>query len=166
MPETTYADHAANLNSARKGSLKNSAKKAKKTITDIINTESLLKYIHPFIDWLFGVAISLAILKDTLDIPDTALIPVLGIGEIITIILTFFISIIIFVIIIITGSAGRARVAKNTIKKLIAIISTGLIEIIPAIDLLPMETILVIATFWMTLKERQRDAQENDQPGQ
>jgi hypothetical protein len=166
MPEATYADHAANLNSARKGSLKNSAKKAKKAITGTVNFFSLLGYINPFIDWLFGIALILAILKDILDIVNNALIAAGGVGEILIIIFTFFISVFIFLVMIITGSVGKTKMARNTIKKILAIIGIAIAEAIPAIDLLPMETILVVTTFWMTLRERKKGAQENDQARQ
>ncbi len=160
MAETTPATHAANLNTARKGSLKNSAKKAKKAVVDTINVFALLKYIDPFIDWLFGIAIILAILKDLLDIVNTALIAAGGIGEMLIILFTFFISVFIFLVMVITGSVGKVKMTRGAVKKILLVLGTALVEAIPAIDLLPMETILVFVVIWMTLKNRKEAAQE------
>lgn len=156
----TIANHADNLNAARKESSKKPLTKAKKAIADTVNVMSLLTYINPFIDWLFGIGLTLAILKDILDIVNNALIVAGGVGEILIIIFTFFISIFIFLLAVITGSVGKVKLAKSIIKKTLLLIATGIAEAIPAIDLLPMETILVCIIFWMTLKERKKAAEE------
>jgi uncharacterized membrane protein len=62
---------------------------------------------------------------------------------------------------IITGSQKNVKLAKSIIKKFLLIIATAMAEMIPAIGMLPMETILVVVVFLITLQERKKGAQEN-----
>jgi hypothetical protein len=158
MPEIAKTSHAANLKSVQKRSMKNSAKKA---VGNTIKNLSLISYLDPFIDWLFGIALILAILKDILDIIGTALIALAGLGQILIFIFTFFISIFLFLIMMITGSVGKVKIARTAIKRTLLILGTAIAEIIPAVGLLPMETVLVVVAFIMTLSERRKGAQEN-----
>ncbi len=151
--------HAENLNAARKGSFKNSAANAKKNIKAAANFISLSSQIDPFMDWLFGIALIFAIIKDILDLINNALIAAGGVGEILIIIFTALISLIILFVLFLTGSSGK----KGLAKKIVLMIVTGLAETLPAIDLLPMESILVIILFWLTLVERKAVAQEKAQ---
>lgn len=152
-------EFAQKLKNAR--SITATHKQAVKDIKKKINPVSLLKQLNPFIDWLFGIALALAILKDILDIVNTALIVAGGIGELLIIIFTFFISVIIFLILVITGSQKNVKLAKSIIKKFLLIVATAMAEMIPAIGMLPMETILVVVVFLITLQERKKGAQEN-----
>jgi hypothetical protein len=158
MAGTTQAAHATNLKAAQKGSLKNSAQKAKQ----IISAGSLSRYIDPFIDWLFAIALMLAILKDISDILTTTLLVAGGLGEMLVFIFTSFTSIFIFLIMIITGSTGNVKLAKSIIKKTLLLLATAMAEMIPIIDLLPMESILVVVVFWITLRDRRKAAQGNN----
>ena len=151
--------HAENLNAARKGSFKNSAANAKKNIKTVANLTSLSAQFDPFMDWLFGIALIFAIIKDILDLINNALIAAGGIGEILIIIFTIAVSLIITFVMLLTGSSGK----KGLLKKFSLMIGTGLVETLPAIDLLPIESILVVILFWLTLTERKVAAQEKDQ---
>lgn len=142
--------HAENLNAARKGSFKNSAANAKKNIKAAANFVSLTAQINPFMDWLFGIALIFAIIKDILDPINNALITAGGVGEILIVVFTAIISLLIAFVMLLTGSPGK----KGLIKKFSLMIGTGLIESVPGIDLFPLESILVVILFWLTLAER------------
>lgn len=153
MSEQTHAD---NLKKSRLGSLKNSAKNAKKNIKDAVNVLSLMAYFNPFMDWLFGIALALAILKDILDFTGIGSLP--GIGTVITLAVSFTIAGIMFL----TGSASKIKISKQG-KKFIVLIGGTFIELIFGIDFVPIETFMVIYIFYLTLRSRRESAQENKQ---
>ncbi|HCU70764.1 MAG TPA: hypothetical protein DIC35_03330 [Candidatus Moranbacteria bacterium] len=161
MPGETYSSYASNLRLVQKRSFKDSISKGGKRASAAIKSVSLFAYIDPFIDWLFGIALILAMLKDLLDIINTVLIAVFGIGEILTIIFTFFISVFIFLIMVITGSTGKVKMARSIIKRTLLLIGTAITEMIPAVGMLPLETVLVVVAFVMTLAERKKAEQGN-----
>ncbi|PIP26954.1 MAG: hypothetical protein COX30_04530 [Candidatus Moranbacteria bacterium CG23_combo_of_CG06-09_8_20_14_all_39_10] len=154
--------HAENLNAARKGSFKNSAANAKKNIKAAANFSSLIAQLDPFMDWLFGIALIFAIIKDILDLINTALITAGGVGWVLIVVFTFIVSLIIAFTLLLTGSSGKRGLAK----KIALLISASLVESLPAIGLLPIESIIVIILFWLTLKERKAAAQEKAQQEQ
>jgi len=159
--------HAENLQASRASSDRDSAKNAKKKITSAINNISLLGYIDPFMDWLFGIALIFAILKDILDLINNFLITAGGVGWLLIMIFTSFCTIIIGLIMLLTGSSNKRTAAekkakgisKKIWKRILLLLGFSLVEILPVIDLLPMESIVVLVIFWMTLKERRANAQ-------
>lgn len=161
-------EHAENLRDSRSDSLKKSAKNAKKKIGKVVATVSSLAYIDPFMDWLFGIALIFAILKDILDLINNFLITAGGVGWLLIIIFTSFCALIIGVIMLLTGSSGKRGAAKKEArgisrkiwKRILLLLGFSLAEILPIIDLLPMETIVVCVIFKMTLAERKAAAQE------
>jgi hydrogenase-4 membrane subunit HyfE len=162
-------NHSSNLKAAQASSLKNSAKNLKKSVKAVANVVSLMTYINPFMDWLFGIALIFAIIKDIMDIIDTALVPVGGVGAALIFITTFVCSMIIGFVMILTGSSSKKKAAKEQAKgllknskwlvKLLLLLGVSLVEMIPAIDLLPTESIAVILIVIMTLKERRATAE-------
>lgn len=152
--------HSSNLKAARAGSLKNSVQNAKKNIKAALNIGSLITYIDPFIDWLFAIALIFAIIKDILDIPDEALIAAYGSGEILIIITTIICSLAIGFIMLLTGSSGKGKFVKGLLKRFGLLIGATIVEIIPGIDSLPLESVSVIAIVWMTLVERKKAAEK------
>lgn len=154
--------HADNLNASRADSLKNSAGNARKNIQtakNAANVASLMQYIDPFMDWLFGIALAFAILKDILDILNTALIAAGGVGWFLIMLFTGACSLAIFFIMLITGASGKTGMAKGIAKRIVALLVATGAEMIPGIGLLPMESIVVIIILWMTLAERKTAAQ-------
>jgi len=168
MPSAQEQSQAQALKKAQASNLLNSARNARKKIKATVKTLSLMSYINPFIDWLFGIALILAILKDVLDFINNALIAAGGTGLILITISTFIISLAIGFIIYLTDRTGSGyrklratKIAKRKAKKIYGLLSrilllfgVSLVEIIPAIDLLPLETIAVYFIFILTLKER------------
>jgi len=159
--------HAENLKASRASSLQNRKGNVGKNIQMAKNAAagfSLMKHIDPFMDWLFGIALAFAILKDVLDILNTALIAAGGVGWFLIMLFTGACSLAIFFIMLITGASGKVGMAKGIAKRIVALfVATGA-EMIPGIGLLPMESIVVMVIFWMTLAERKTGAQlENPQ---
>lgn len=130
---------------------KEARKKAKKVK---LEASSLMKYVDPFLDWAFGIALSCAILKDILDLVFIGSLPVIGT------LLTFFASCIIFFCTLITGSGAKKNFARRIMKKYGTIIIGTLIEFVFGIDFLPIETCIVIIVYALTLHERFEEEQE------
>lgn len=117
---------------------------------------SLMKQLDPFTDWIFGVTLSAALLKDILDSTGWDF---LGVGQI----FTFFCTVIIFFSLFLLGGAGKKKdLAKSIMKRYGTVFIGFLIELVPGISFLPIETCTVILVFVFTLQERQV-AQEEQQ---
>lgn len=144
--------HSSNLKAARASSLKNSAQNVKKNIKAAANIASLMTYIDPFMDWLFGIALSVALLKDILDLVGFGSFP--AIGTVVTLMASATIALIMFI----TGSGSKAKMIKGLVKsgaKRYGVLVFGtIIEMIFGIDFLPIETTVVIIVFILTLQER------------
>ena len=153
-------DFANKLKTARRvaSSAVNTAQAVKEGAKAAFDLAKLAAYIDPFMDWLYGIALIFAIIKDVLDLPDEALIAAYGAGEILIIITTLICSIAIFFIMLLAGSSGKGKVVKGLLKKFGVLAGATIVEMIPAIDSLPIESISVIAIFIMTLIERKTAA--------
>lgn len=114
-------------------------------IKDTFATVSLMKYFDPFMDWMYGIALCLAIFKDLLDMVS------LGMFGLFT---TFFISFVIWAIMFLTGSGMKKKMAKAVIKRYGTLIIGSLFEMLLGINILPVATLMVIVVFYLTLKER------------
>jgi len=159
--------HASNLNAARSmGNLKNTTQNVQKNVKAAMNIGSLMTYIDPFMDWLFGIALIFAIIKDVLDLVGTALDVAGGVGEVLIIIFTTICSLAIGFIMFLTGSSGKTKVAKTIAKKIMLLIVATLVEYIPGVDVLPIESIVVVVIVWMTLTERKTAAEASRENSQ
>jgi len=127
----------------------------KKTLKDISPTglASLLAYIDPFMDVLFALAFIFALLKDFSDIV-LSLIPY--VGQILTLFISAFCAIFIFLIMLIVGS----RKNKTLAKRLLLLFIGSLADAIPVISFFPIETAVVVIAYFMILKERREEAEE------
>lgn len=141
-----YAD---NLNRAR-NLAGNIPKNPAQAVKSALQKTSLMLYFNPFIDWLYGIALAIALLKDILDFVGIGSLP--AIGTVITIVASLSIGF----IMLITGSLFTARWARR-----VGILLAGsVIEIIFGINFLPIETTIVILVFYMTLKSRAAAAEK------
>ncbi|MDP1619833.1 MAG: hypothetical protein Q8L11_02765 [Candidatus Moranbacteria bacterium] len=156
-------NHANNLKMARIGSLKNSAQNIRKNVKAAVNVVSLTAYLEPFTDWLFGIALILAIIKDIFDLVNNALIAAFGIGIPLIVVFTAIVSLAIGFIMLLTGSSGKRKTAKKIaqglLKRFLLLVGASAIEAVPAISLLPLESLVVIIIFWLTLVERKKNAE-------
>jgi hypothetical protein len=164
-------NYANNLRASRAGTLKNSAQKVKKGVTAIVGGASLMTHINPFRDWLFAITFMVAMLKDILDIINTALIAAGGIGAALIFIFTVMASTIIIITIYLTGSSSKTKGARASakkfkitasplFKKLLLLAGMTIVEIIPIVDLFPLETVTVYFIIKMTLVERKLNAEK------
>ena len=60
---------------------------------------------------------------------------------------------------LLAGSSGKKKGASKFIQKGLAILGGGIADSIPGLDFLPIETISVLAVYYMTLVERKDAAQ-------
>jgi len=157
MPE--QQQHASNLRAAQASSLKNSAQTIQKNAKAAMNVASLATYIDPFMDWLFGISLLFAVIKDILDLIDTALYAA-G-GEILIIITTLLCSIIIGFVMLLTGSSGKNKLTRTVTKRILLLLGTTIVEMLPGIDILPLESLVVIIIIWMTLTERKAGTEKS-----
>lgn len=118
---------------------------------NVLNAMNLSAYIDPFNDWMFGIALALATLKDTLDYTG---IDLLGIGWLVTLMVSFCI----YIIVLLAGAGRKRTSTKALIKKYGTLVLGTMMEMIFGIDFLPIESLIVVITFVLTLKERMDDA--------
>lgn len=123
---------------------------ARKNVQQLFSDMGLWRYAEPFTDWIFGIALMVAMLKDLLDLAQIGSLP--GIGTL----FTFFASTIIFLSLYLAGSSSKGKnKAKNIMKKYGTVLVGSLMEVIFGINFVPIETCIVILAFYFTLKERQ-----------
>lgn len=111
-----------------------------------------------FSDWTYFLAFTLAILKDILD-P----LEVTGIWLIVVFIATLLCSIFIAMMMFISGDSRRRKVVRSWIaldKKWVVLILGTIIEFIPGIDILPIETATVAIIYVLALSDRKQAAEE------
>ncbi|HCP08576.1 MAG TPA: hypothetical protein DIT25_02135 [Candidatus Moranbacteria bacterium] len=140
-------ERADRLRTIRRGLPKKSSAKA----GAIAESLSLMHFYNPWMDWLYGIALSLALMKDILDFVGFGSLPLLGTA------VTLVVSFSIFFIMLITGSFSQAKWAKR-----VGVLTAGtLAESLFGINFLPVETIIVVIVFRMTLQARQKKAAES-----
>jgi hypothetical protein len=120
---------------------------------------SLLEYVNPFLDVFFAMALIFALLKDLVDIT-VGLIPI--VGQILAFIIALLCGIFIFLIMLILGANQMKAIAKRSL----VIILGSLADAIPVINLFPVETAVVIISYFMILNERKTLAEEKQKAEQ
>jgi hypothetical protein len=120
---------------------------------------SLFGYVNPFMDIFFALALIFALLKDLVDIT-IGLVPV--IGHILALIMAILCGIFIFLIMLILGANQMRAIAKRAV----IIFLGSLADTIPVVNFFPVETCVVIISYFMILSERKEIAekQKKEQP--
>jgi hypothetical protein len=121
-------------------------------VKDTFAVVSLIKYFDPFMDWLYGIALCVALFKDISDFVGLGSLPVIGT------LVTFGASFVIGMIMFITGSGGKMGNAKRVVKSLVKrygtlAAGTG-VEMFFGLNFFPIETAMVAVVFYLTLQER------------
>lgn len=78
-------------------------------IMALFERSSLGEYIDPFMDFMYGIALTLAIFKDIADFIGLGSLPIIGT------LITFFVSFIIWMVMFLTRSAGMFKKNGNQI---------------------------------------------------
>lgn len=101
---------------------------------------------------IYGIAFSLALFKDLLDLAFIGSLPAIGT------IITFCISIAIGFVLLFDGiSSSQRKVARRMTKKFLVLIAGTLAEgILFGLNFFPIETFTVFIIFWMSLMERRK----------
>jgi len=141
--------HADRLREVRRDLPKKFKDKAKFVAEKV----ALLNFFNPWLDWLYGIALSAALLKDILDFVGIGSLPAIGT------VITLMASITIWAVMIITGSAFKAIKKRRLVMRYGVLAAGTLIEMVFGIDFLPIETFMVIYIFVSALEDR-RDAAE------
>lgn len=130
-------------------------KEIKKRAKQVLLSLSLANHIDPLWDWIFGIALSFAILKDIVDLVGLGSLPVVGT------LITFFASSVIFFALLLAGSGAKNK-TKGYLKKYGTLAIGTMIEFVFGIDFLPIETCVVVLTYVFVLQERQEEAMEKE----
>lgn len=166
-------NHAERLDKARRGSDKSEAEKAKELAKDAaklatpMGAFSLLKQIDFLGDIPYAAALGAAILKDLLDLVFIGSLP--GIGTVITICCSIFITMMFFLAGVNDNTAKKARrLAKSktfqkTVIRMLAVITGTIIEFVPGIDFFPVESAIVAIVYTWTLMDRKKNQQTDMQ---
>ncbi len=129
----------------------NDAKELAKNATPM-GAISLLGHIHFLGDMPYVAALGAAILKDILDLVFVGSLP--GLGTVITILCSVFIAMMMMLV----GSGGKRKAVSGMLKKFGTLLAGTLAEgVIPGINFLPMESIMVASVYVMTLTERKNE---------
>ena len=118
---------------------------------------SLLGSINFFSDWMYGLALFAAILKDLLDIVEAT-----GIGYILVVVTTFCTGIFIAMMMLLgsfsNNSGGKKQ--QKIIRSWLVLFGGTIIELIPGIDFVPIETLTVIIIYVLLLSSRKQNKEE------
>lgn len=130
------------------------AKKAKDLITAPTEIQAMDVAIY-------GIAFSLALFKDLLDLAFIGSLPAIGT------VITFCVSMAIGFVLLFDGiSNSQRKVARRLTKKFLVLIAGTLAEgILFGLNFFPIETFTVFIIFWMSLTDRKRSARVTDQHG-
>lgn len=142
--------------------IKQKARRTKAQIAASFKLISLTKYFDPFMDWMYGTALALAIFKDISDFVGLGSLPVIGT------LITFGVSFTIGFIMFITGSGTKKRLARY------GVLAVGTaVEMFFGLNFFPIESFMVMAVFYLTLRgrmisdmEKQMSAMEKDYPAE
>lgn len=156
-------DHSERLNRARQGSgSKNEADKAMDLAQDAakiatpMGALSVLKQVDFLGDIPYALAIGAAILKDISDTVFVGSLP--GLGTVISILCSIFI----FMMMLLVGAGEKRKMAMGIIKKGLVIFAGTLLEFIPGLNFVPIETVVAGMVYFMALSERKHSKDNQD----
>jgi hypothetical protein len=110
---------------------------------------SLLSYINPFVDWIYAIAILLAVLKDILDLTGIGSLPAIGT------VVTFIVSISMGFAIFLANVLEKDRtVFQKTIIRYLVLIAGTLAELLFGLNFIPWETAVGLAIYAFALAAR------------
>lgn len=155
----TERDHKQNLQSARHNNPGADLADTAKTLASAATPAgyfALLSQVSIFNDMPYIIAFGAAILKDALDLAFIGSLP--GIGTV----LTICASILIFFMMLLSGSGKKKKMAQGMIKKGLALLGGTIFEMIGfGLNFFPMQTATVLLVYLMELADRKKAAEEN-----
>jgi len=131
------------------------AVEAKKAADTAKSGIALLRHIDMFKDWLFLLAFFAALLKDISDFALIGSFP--GWGTVISICCSIFI----FFVLLLAGAGGKRNAIKGMVKKILAMLFGTLVELLPGLNFMPVETIVVVYIYFIVLGERKSEEEAN-----
>ena len=131
------------------------AGEAKKAVDAAKSGIALLRHIDMFKDWLFLLAFFAALLKDISDFALIGSFP--GWGTVISICCSIFI----FFVLLLAGAGGKRNAIKGMVKKILAMLFGTLVELLPGLNFMPVETIVVVYIYFIVLGERKSEEEAN-----
>jgi hypothetical protein len=132
--------------------LKNPANTAK-NIAESATPASLLKQIDIMSDMPYIAALGAALIKDLLDFVAAPTV-------VLSVLFSILCSIFIFMMLMLVDASGKRKVAKTFLKKIGFLLFGGILDSIPGIDFLPIESLTVAVIYYLTLVERKNAAKE------
>ncbi|OGI29628.1 MAG: hypothetical protein A2288_02010 [Candidatus Moranbacteria bacterium RIFOXYA12_FULL_44_15] len=120
---------------------------------------SLLFQISIFSDWMFGLAIFAAVLKDLVDFTGLGSFP--GIGTVITFCISIFIG---FMMLLGSFTSGTGRVQHKVIRSWLILIAGTTAELLFGLNFLPIETLTALFVYMLVLAERKGGKETQKQP--
>jgi hypothetical protein len=149
--------HEERLNNAREGSVSGAMNKVRDiaSLATPMGAFSVLKQIKFLADLPYAAALGAAILKDLLDLVFIGSLP--GVGTVITILCSIFI----FMMMLLVGSGNKKKAVSGMFKKGGLILGGTLVEFLPGLDFLPIETLTVAGIYYLTLVERMHNSKVN-----
>lgn len=155
LAEARKSDEKANTENKKvnvNGSLKDTVGNVAKVLNPV-GAVSTLKQINFLMDMPFVAAFGAALLKDLLD-------SVAGPTVILAILFSILCSIFIFMMLLLVSANDKRGMAKSLMKRGIILIGGGVIDSIPGINFLPIESLTVAIIYFLTLVERKNAQKE------
>lgn len=143
--------------------IQSEAKKVSKAMESLTpwGAFSVLSQISFFSDWMYGLALFAAILKDLLD-----MIEATGIGYFIVIVFTLLCSIFIALMMILGSfTNGTGRFQQKIIRSWLILIAGTTAELLFGVNVLPIETLTVMLVYLLMLSDRKAAGKERKNAG-
>lgn len=116
---------------------------------------ALLKQVRFLADMPFAAALGVAMLKDLVDLATwgTVVLPF---------VFSALCSIFIFMMLLLVGASRKRKGASNMLKMIGVLAAGGIVDSIPGLNILPIETITVFAIYVLVLIERKNTQEEEE----
>ncbi len=154
MQEFSYANNLHRVRQRDNASRATQPMKNASQMASIAQIGSLSQHINPLWDWLYAIALALAILKDLVDLVGIGSLPLIGT------VITILISLSLGSIMLLVGGYSKKKMARSIAKRYGTLFGGTMIEFLFGVNVLPIETLTIIIVYVLTLKERQENYQE------
>lgn len=165
----TLKDQNTGANKGKARDTIDRAKKIRKSLTPW-GFFSLLFQANIISDWMYGLALFAAILKDILDLIEFA-----GFTYIIVVVATLCISIFIGFMMILGGILGgeapknsfsNTRAERKIIRSWLVLLGGTTAELVFGINIIPIETLTVLIVYTFALQDRKQAQEDNKEAAQ
>ena len=145
--------------SARKRNLIKNTRTLAKSATPW-GAASLVKYLFRTHFFIYGAALSAALLKDILDFIGIGSLPAIGT------VITICVSIFIFLMMLLAGASSKMKIATSIVRRYLILGVGTVIEFLFGLNFLPVMTLTVLVIWLMAAAETKQEEEERKKSGE